>query len=396
MSTTTPAILPAPLKFQFRCSLAYAAPLSLNGILVPYLPVWLASCGFNPLQIAAVLAAQVICRVLVATSTGTLAGIARQPHQILVWSSALSLVSVVGLFASSDFWLVLAIVGIQAALFAPYAPMVEAIAISGVRRWGFQYGRMRVWGSVGFVAMTLAVGNLSSVIGSDTVPLMAVLVLVASLAVAFFVPRLGPEIISRPAGRNPRSQSLPFRQVHLLLIGASLIQSSHGMFYGFSTIQWQVMGFSNGVIAGLWCVGVIAEIGVFFVSGRLARRLSPWGLLRIGCLVAILRWSLFPFGWDAWGYAVLQLGHAFSFAFVHLGLQYRLAEVVGEDRQASAQGAYVAYNGAFLALSTLLSGIIYRQLQIYGYFAMVLLALAGLAALGLTFRHYPQRSASGG
>jgi len=397
VSISTPAILPAaPPRFQFRCSLAYAAPLSLNGILVPYLPVWLASCGFTPFQIAAILAVQVICRVAVATSTGTLARIATQPYRILAWSSALSLVSVIGLFASADFWVVLAIIGIQAALFAPYAPMVEAIAISGVRRWGFQYGRMRVWGSVGFVAMTLAAGNLSSLVGSDTVPLMAALVLVASLAVAFVTPRLGADVMARPKGRSETSRRLPFGQVHLLLIGASLIQSSHGMFYGFSTIQWQAMGFSNAVIAALWCIGVMAEICVFFVSGRIARRLSPWGLLAFGCLVAVLRWSLFPFGWSAWYYAALQLGHAFSFAFVHLGLQYRLSEVVTEDRQASAQGAYVAYNGAFLALSTLLSGVIYRQLEIYGYFAMVLLALAGLAALAVAFRRYPQRSALGG
>ncbi|AYD01116.1 MFS transporter [Neorhizobium sp. NCHU2750] len=393
---STPATLPAaPAQFQFRCSLAYAAPLSLNGILVPYLPVWLVSCGFTPFQIAAVLAAQVVCRVAVATSTGTLAGMASEPYRILVWSSALSLLSVIGLFVTSNFWVVLAIVGIQAALFAPYAPMVEAIAISGVRRWGFLYGRMRVWGSIGFVVMTLVAGNLSSLIGTNAVPITALVVLVASLAVAFVAPRLGREIMVRPARSAAGPRGLPFRQVHLLLIGASLIQSSHGMFYGFSTIQWQGMGFSNGVIAGLWCIGVMAEICVFFVSGHIARRFSPWTLMRFGCFVGILRWSLFPVGGEAWFYAILQLGHAFSFAFVHLGLQYRLSEAVAEDRQASAQGAYVAYNGAFLALSTLLSGIIYRHLEIYGYYAMVVLALIGLAAITVASGRYPQRSASG-
>lgn len=397
MSSSTTATLPAaPLRFQFRCSLAYAAPLSLNGILVPYLPVWLAACGFSPVQIAAVLAVQVVCRVAVATRTGTLVNIASEPHKVLVWSSILSLISIFGLFVSQNFWVVLAIVGLQAALFAPFSPMVEAIAISGVRRWGFQYGGMRVWGSVGFVAMTLAAGNLSTAIGIQAVPAMAVLVLAASIVVAFVAPRLGREVLARPATRGGRSQPLPFRQVHLLLIGVSLIQSSHGMFYSFSTIQWQAMGFSNGVIAALWCIGVIAEICVFFVSGKIARRFSPWNMLRIGCAVAVVRWALFPFGWDTWGYALLQLGHAFSFAFVHLGLQYRLSETVTEDRQASAQGAYVAYNGAFLALSTLLSGIIYKYLDMSGYFAMAVLALAGLVALSVAFGRQPQKSASGG
>jgi PPP family 3-phenylpropionic acid transporter len=182
----------------------------------------------------------------------------------------------------------------------------------------------------------------------------------------------------------------------VLLAGAALIQSSHGMFYGFSTIQWQALGFSNGMIAVFWSAGIIAEIIVFFGAGRLAKRLSPWTLMRIGGLVAIVRWTLFPMEWGVAGYIMLQLGHAFSFAFTHLGLQYRLAETVGEERQASAQGAYVFYNGAFLAISTLISGVIYRYAGLDGYFAMALLAVAGLAMLGLAARLQPQRSAVGG
>ncbi|WJH40140.1 MFS transporter [Aliirhizobium terrae] len=175
-----------------------------------------------------------------------------------------------------------------------------------------------------------------------------------------------------------------------------MIQSSHGMFYGFSTIQWQDLGFSNGMIAAFWSAGIFAEIMVFFAAGKLAKRFSPWRLMQIGCLVAIVRWTLFPFEWSAAGYIVLQIGHAFSFAFTHLGLQYRLAEAVEEDRQASAQGAYVFYNGAFLAASTLLSGIIYRSAGLNGYFAMALLALAGLGILAVAARLQPQRSAVGG
>ena len=307
------------------------------------------------------------------------------------------MLSIVGLIVSGDFWVVLVAVAVQAALFAPYTPIVESIAISGVRRWGFHYGRMRVWGSVGFVATTLIAGNMSAAIGNVAIPLTLAAVLLISLLVAFIVPRLDPTAGPRPVALPSASSRRPLgASVHLLLIGASLIQSSHGMFYGFTTIQWQAMGFSNGVISALWCIGVVAEIAVFFVSGRLARRLSPMGLLRFGCLMAIARWLLFPIGGDVWFYGLLQLGHAFSFAFVHLGLQYRLSEMVGEDQQASAQGVYVAYNGAFLAISTLLAGVIYRQLEIYGYVAMALLALLGLAVLALAVRSQPHRSDVGG
>jgi len=386
----------APPQFQLRCSLAYAAPMSLNGILVPYLPLWLHGLNFTPMQIGAILAAQVVFRVFVAMGTGSLTARASDPRHILVWSAGASLLSILGLIVSGDFWIVFVAVAMQAALFAPYTPIVESISISGVKRWGFHYGKMRVWGSVGFVVTTLIAGSLSTAIGNIAIPLMLAAVLLTSLGVAFIAPRLDPVAGPRsmPSAKTPR-RSLG-ASVHLLLIGASLIQSSHGMFYGFSTIQWQGMGFSNAAISALWCIGVIAEIGIFFISGGLARRLTPLGLLRFGCLMAILRWVLFPLGSDVWYYGLLQIFHAFSFACVHLGLQYRLSEMVGEDQQASAQGVYVAYNGAFLAASTLLAGVIYRQLEIYGYFAMALLAVIGLAVLALAMRPQPQSSGTGG
>jgi PPP family 3-phenylpropionic acid transporter len=92
----------------------------------------------------------------------------------------------------------------------------------------------------------------------------------------------------------------------------------------------------------------------------------------------------------------LQGLHAFSFAFVHLGLQQRLVESVQEHQESTVQGAYVFYNGVFLAISTILSGFLYRQFGVTSYLAMSLLALIGLATIAFAARIQPQRSGSGG
>lgn len=393
MTTAEPS-LAAPPQFQLRCALAYAAPISVNGILLPYLPVWLHSLEFSAPEIGTILAVQVVLRVLMAPLTGPLANMVRQPTTILTWSAALSLIAFLGLFISRDFLVVLIVIALQAALFAPFAPTVEAMTISGVRRWGLQYGFMRVWGSIGFVAATLAASGFSSLAGPGVIPVMVTIMLALAVGIGWAAPRVS--MATKASARGARASRIERPDIHALLIGAAVIQSSHGMFYGFSTIQWQDLGFSNGMIAAFWSAGIFAEIMVFFAAGKLAKRFSPWSLMRIGCVVAMVRWTLFPFEWSAAGYIVLQIGHAFSFAFTHLGLQYRLAEAVEEDRQASAQGAYVFYNGAFLAGSTLLSGIIYRSAGLSGYFAMALLALAGLGILAVAARLQPQRSAVGG
>jgi PPP family 3-phenylpropionic acid transporter len=389
---TAPA---TPRVFQLRCALAYGAPLGVNGVILPYLPVWLDGLAFSEFEIGVVLAAQLLLRVFAAPLAGVFADRMSERTLMLAWSGTLSLLTALAMFFTREFWPVLLIVCIQAAVFAPYAPIVESVAVTGVRRWGFQYGAMRVWGSVGFMAVALIVGELQGYWGFQTIPPAVAVGFLLTVLVAFAVPRLG-QAAARPgiAGFNPSSTRR--LDLHVLMIGASIAQASHGMFYTFGTIHWQQIGFSSGSIGILWSAAIIFEIVVFLTAGKLAKSVSPWTLLRIGCAAAILRWSLFPISLGFWGYMALQGMHAFSFAFVHLGLQQRLVESVQEHQESTAQGAYVFYNGVFLAMSTILSGYLYRQFGVTSYLAMSLLALIGLATIAFAARLQPQRSASGG
>ncbi|WP_105370033.1 MFS transporter [Neorhizobium huautlense] len=389
---TAPA---APRFFQLRCALAYGEPLGVNGVILPYLPVWLDGLAFSEFEIGIVLAAQLLLRVFAAPVAGVFADRLGERTLMLVWSGALSLSTALAMFFSDTFWPVLLIVSLQAAFFAPYAPIVESVAVTGVRRWGFQYGAMRVWGSVGFMAVALIVGELQGYWGFQTIPPAVAVGFVLTVLVAFAVPRLGQAVI-RPANAGFNPSSIRRVDLHVLMIGASIAQASHGMFYTFGTIHWQQIGFSSGSIGILWSAAIIFEIVVFLTAGRLAKSVSPWTLLRIGCAAAILRWSLFPFSLGFWGYIALQGLHAFSFAFVHLGLQQRLVESVQEHQESTVQGAYVFYNGVFLAISTILSGFLYRQFGVTSYLAMSLLALIGLATIAFAARIQPQRSGSGG
>lgn len=389
---TAPA---APRFFQLRCALAYGAPLGVNGVILPYLPVWLNGLAFSEFEIGVVLAAQLLLRVFAAPLAGVFADRMSERTLMLAWSGALSLLTALAMFFTREFWPVLLIVGIQAAVFAPYAPIVESVAVTGVRRWGFQYGAMRVWGSVGFMAVALIVGEFQGYWGSQVIPPAVAVGFLLTVLVAFAVPRLG-QSVARPSKTDSHPGPTRRLDLHVLMIGASIAQASHGMFYTFGTIHWQQIGFSSGSIGILWSAAIVFEIVVFLAAGKLAKSVSPWTLLRIGCAAAILRWSLFPISLGFWGYMALQGMHAFSFAFVHLGLQQRLVESVQEHQESTAQGAYVFYNGVFLAMATILSGFLYRQFGVTSYLAMSLLALIGLATIAFAARIQPQRSESGG
>ena len=58
-------------------------------------------------------------------------------------------------------------------------------------------------------------------------------------------------------------------------LASALIQSSHALYYGFSTLQWRAAGYDGALIGVLWGLGVAAEVALFAFSARLPKRLSP-------------------------------------------------------------------------------------------------------------------------
>ncbi|MCF6368431.1 MFS transporter [Rhizobium halophilum] len=382
-----------------RCALAYAAPIGVNGIMLPYFPVWLNSLHFSEFEIGIVLAIPLIVRIIAAPVVGAIADRLQERSRVLFWSGGLSLLTAVALYSATEFWPVLLIYCLQAAVFAAYVPVVDSIAVSGVRRWGFEYGSLRVWGSVGFVVMSLLMGQLIGLWGGRVLPAVAIIAFATTLLAAYVAPRLGPARRNTSLGGVGRFKGLGAWgriDLHLIMIGASIAQASHAMFYAFGAIHWQDEGFGGTQIGILWSTAVIAEILVFFASGIIARRLSPWTLMRFGCAVAVLRWVLFPIPLGFWGYFLLQSMHAFTFTFLHIGVQHKLVEMVQEDQESSMQGAYFFYNGAFLALATFGSGILYRQYGAASFAVMALAAVAGLLTIALAARLQPQRSGGGG
>lgn len=374
------AVPSVPSGFAVRCAFAYAASMSVNGILLPFFPAWLKSLSLNEFEIGLILTVPIVLRLFSAPLAGILADRMAERVLVLIISACLSLLTAIFLIWADSFWAVLIIFSLQGAAFAPYMPVLESITVMGVRRWHYHYGSIRVWGSIGFVISTLVAGWVISHFSSRIVPEATALTFGLTLIAALLAPRLGRALsmTSGSAGAK-RAARLPFlSSLNLLMIGCTLVQSTHGMYYAFSGIYWQSVGFSGQEIGLLWSAGVIAEIIFFFCAGWLSRKISAVNLILIGSLAAVIRWVLFamPLGFEA--SVVLQCSHALSFAFLHFGMQQKIVEVVHESQESSVQGTFFFYNGAFLAGSTFLSGLIYHALGQNSYFIMSAVAAVGM------------------
>ncbi len=388
----------APAHFRLLSALSYCAPLLVNGVALPFFPVWLAMHKFSDHEIGIILAVPMVVRVLVAPIVAMYADRMKERADVLVFSGGLSLLTAIALYWTDTFWPVLIVYTIQGATFSPYVPVVESIVISGVRRWGFDYGSMRVWGSVAFIASTLVGGRLIGNWGGQMVLPVMIFGFVVTMVMALYCPRIGPTRRRGTPVDLQQATGSSLRQPHLLmlLIGVAIQQSSHALLQAFATIYWRDLGFSGTEIALLWSAGVAAEVTVFFQSKRLSRRFDAWTLIRVGAAVCVCRWLLFPMEWGFVGFFLLQCLHAFSYAFVHTGVQRRIIASVQATQESSAQGAYFFYNGMFMGLMTIASGYIYAALGMASYYIMALTAVLGLGLIIVAYYLQPQSAGSGG
>jgi PPP family 3-phenylpropionic acid transporter len=362
--------------FVPRLAALYAAIFITGGITLPFFPVWLKVKGLDPGMIGMVLAAPMIVRVFAIHSAARMADARDILRGTIVVASCLGVAGYVLLGLSNGAIAILTMYVLTALMLTPVMPLSETYALKGLSARGRAYGPVRLWGSAAFILGTFIAG-----FATDTIParyLIWLIVLGAALTacVAFM---LEPMHTSAPPTQPPPPRRHLLRDpVFIAVVAASsLIQSSHAVYYGFSALEWRGNGLDGTAIAALWGLGVIAEIVLFAISGRLPLFFQPITLLMIGAAGATLRWSAMAFNPPEIALPFLQLLHAASFGATHLGALGFVARHAPHGQSATAQGYLSIAQGAVFAAMTGVSGWLYGAFGARAYAAMALAAVAG-------------------
>lgn len=361
---------------QTRLALYYAALFGANGVFLPFWPVWLASRGLSPVEIGIIFACISAMRIV---STPLVAQIAdrrgnRKPTIVLLAGLATILY---GLYPfGHDFTALLLISLIASTSWSAGQPLAESLTVIVAREHRFEYGRVRVWGSIAFIVTALAAGHLLG--GRDAEIIYQVgFVLVAGLfATTLWLPN--PRVPKSETSGYPLLQILRNPGFGLFLAAAGCVQSSHGVYYAFSTLHWRSAGLNDTLIGLLWAEGVIAEIVLFAAAAPLIRRLGAERMILLGGLAGLVRWSVLASTDWLPALIVVQILHAFTFGAAHLGAIHFIARAVPAQVSATAQSVYAAaVTGIATGGSMFVSGLLYETVAGEAYFAMAALGAVG-------------------
>jgi PPP family 3-phenylpropionic acid transporter len=381
--------------FAAKLALFYAALFVILGIHMPFFPLWLEAKGLSARDIGLVLAAPMLVRVFaipIATREADRRDAVKATIAVSTLTAALS-TGFLGLVGG--FWPILLVWTLVTLAFTPAMPLTEAYALKALPARGRTYGPVRLWGSAAFIAASLGAGFLLDAVAPVNLIWFIFVAFMSAALVAFTLEPADAKAFGASAETStPRILLQP--TFLAVLVAAGLVQASHAVYYGFSTIEWRAAGLSGPSIGMLWGLGVGAEIALFAVSGRLPPTIGPTLLLIVGAAGALLRWSVMALNPPDLLLPLLQCLHGLSFGATHLGALGFLARAAPEHLGATAQGYLAVVIGVLMASATALAGWLYAAYGGRAYAAMAAMAGLGLVLAIVAHRQVARGEASRG
>jgi len=265
---------------------------------------------------------------------------------------------------------------------------MDAAALYSTQQTNSDYGRIRSFGSVGFIVGVLLAGWVFDLFGIEWFAAVLLLSAVIRVLGAHLLPSFSSEKLSQKETVVRVSVSVLLRNpgVFLVLTGSALINASHGFNNAFSVMHWTNVGISTGIASALWSVSVVAEVVLMWSFTSVAKKFSARKCLLIASAASILRWYIAGTDPGLAGLFLLQALHSITFGLTFLATVNFIAKRVQKDHAAQAQSVYAVLVTLFIALSIWMSGWLYEQIVGYSYWAMSILALLGGLAVVLSFR----------
>ena len=250
-------------------------------------------------------------------------------------------------------------------------PYVETIALARLSKK--HYGKVRLWGSLGFMGIALWLGKVLSSADEALYYLsaMAFMTLIFGSILTRF------DTISHSSPHEDKSFSLSKYWAFWLSI--FLMQVAFGGFYNFFTIYETDQGVSLELTSWMWSFGVLCEVFMLYFQGPLLQR-NLLNILQFATLVTALRWLLlylYPSSVEV-TFATQAL-HAISFALYHTAAITYVFSLYTQKKLAQQFFLGIAF-GLGGSLGALLSGKMYGEYlflmeAVIAFFAFVALRI---------------------
>ncbi|MDC9581815.1 3-phenylpropionate MFS transporter [Xenorhabdus sp. PR6a] len=394
----------------FWLGLGYFTYFFSYGIFLPFWSIWLKGEGIEASMIGILLGVGMVARFI---GSLVISPTIKDPANLI---SALRILSLLALlfavcfvFSSHWAWLFFVMVGFNL-FFSPLVPLSDALAGTWHKQFTFDYGKVRVWGSIAFIISSSLTGILMSanginfslsrlnidwnisfdrlnawmghhLFGTHQIILAFLIFSITAMLLGMMLkPSIMPVGKIKAANTNAVSFKalLSEKSVWQFLICVTLLQAAHAGYYSFGSIYWEQAGYSSSTIGYLWSLGVVAEVVIFTFSKQLFRRWSARNLLLLSGTCGVVRWGLMGTSTELSMLILIQILHCGTFTVCHLAAM-RFIGARKENEIIRLQATYSALAmGGGIAVMSMIAGFMYEHIGSGIFWVMALIVLPAL------------------
>lgn len=347
---------------HWRLSAWYFFYFAYIGAFAPYFTLYLQSLGFSAADIGILMSVGPVMRAVAPAFWGALSDGSGRRVPIIRISAVLTTAAFASFFVAEGFWAMIGGIGLSFFFWTAAHPLVEALTLDRLRDRTADYGRIRLWGSVGFIVAVMGVGALLDIAALRVLLWACFALLLGVVGCAYSLRETGK---AQPHHEAPRLRhGLRRPEVVALLAACFFMSAAHGPLYVFYSIHLVDHGYGKTVVGALWSLGVVAEILVFYFLPRLMRQFSLYRILLASFGLAVLRFLMI--GWFADSLLLLllaQVMHGATFGAYHAAAVAALSRWFPPQQQGRVQALYGSVSfGAGGMLGNFVSGMAWSGL----------------------------------
>ena len=362
------------------------------GIFVPYWALYLTSLNFSPIQIGTLLAIFQFGRIISPNFWAYLADQSSNRTKFLRLNAFIGALGFIYIYFAHSFYDVLIVMLFMSLFTSSTLPLFESITLSHLSegKGEYSYSKIRVWGSFGFICSSLAVGFLVDRIGISVAIVAILITQILIFTSSIKVPEKKIEIIDN----QRRSIFLILKKLNVMavILGCTLMVSSHGLLYNFYSIFLEQNHYSKTIIGILWSIGVICEIFIFLLFPKIMKFVSLKQLIFISLVLAVIRFFLIGQYIDNLFIIFLaQTLHAATFGCFHVASVQVIEYFFNKEHHARGQSIYnsITY-GLGGVIGGLGGGFLIDRIGMNLTFTLsALLPLIAIFIFRLGLRNYP-------
>jgi PPP family 3-phenylpropionic acid transporter len=362
------------------------------GLVSPYASLFFLERGFSVIEIAVLMSMLQITRIVGPFSWGWLSDYLSNRIGIIRFCTCLAAVVFLSIFFLQSYAAFFVWMFVLHTILSSLMPLGESATVHALFKdnsFDKRYGRLRLWGSIGFIAMVLFAGELFQRKGIELYPIVGAVVLIFLALVAFRLHE--PKMERRKMVKGELLIVLFNPDVRWFLLSGFFMIFAHAALYVFYSLYLADLGYDKFQIGLFWALGVAAEVIFFYYQSKVLSRLDAEVILQIAFGIGVFRFILMAFFPVTWVLIIAQLMHAGTFAAHHSAATKLLQHWFTGPLQARGQAlmATVSY-GLGGTLGGLVAGWLWDATQPRNVFVMAALAcgLAGMAIGKVRPRHY--------